>query len=81
MSGQHNDLVEYSSRGVPEGSERTAFKIMLRAILRNQIVQVEGVPNVSWTVKIGTGMGLGCSGEVSDTAFHFMVEEGVMNNE
>ena len=80
MSGDHAQLIHESSKPL-DGSLLSAFRIILGAVLRNQLVAIDGVDNRAWNVAVGTGMGLLCSGEVSDMAFYYMVEHLFLDNE
>jgi hypothetical protein len=72
MSGVHSDIVKASSELV--GLEtRPAFSMMLQCILRNQYIKLQDVDG-TWKTSVGSGMGVPCSGEVSDAAFYCMVE-------
>lgn len=52
---------------------------LIDVVLRNQVVTVPGVPK-HWKVKVGTGMGLRCSGELSDCRFFKLAEEHFATN-
>ena len=80
MSGDHHQLVHHSSEALEDPQTRQAYQTILGAILRNQLISVEGVRDRLWTVEWGTGMGLMCSGDVSDTAFHYMVEDAFITD-
>jgi hypothetical protein len=81
MSGKHEQLLAACRKYAPAGFEQE-FAGLLEAILTNQYVtmHVEVVPNeppVYHEVRkviVGSGMGLQCSGEVSDVCFLDMVE-------
>ena len=71
MSGKHKQLIEESSKNVPQ-EIRDGFYFMLQCIIKNQVVEVE---DHHWHVLIGSGMGLICSGEVSDISFYELAEK------
>ena len=73
MSGRHSEL---SSHGKLAAEEviRDVFNDMITFILGSQYVRVEGRSGV-WKVVSGSGMGLLCSGELSDFVFYVMVEK------
>eukprot|EP00959_Pyramimonas_sp_CCMP1952_P467524 9491775-Pyramimonas_sp.AAC.1 len=71
MSGSHQELVDESSELLDDADDKRIYKILLLAILRNQLISAEGTDRL-WKVELGTGMGLLCSGEVADAAFHSM---------
>ena len=73
MSGDHDALVRESSRAVPQDVKQI-FCGALTLVLASQLVRVPG-SHKQFAVKCGSGMGLVSSGEVSDSAFHWMVEE------
>ncbi|CAK0828489.1 unnamed protein product [Prorocentrum cordatum] len=76
MSGEHGLLINECARHIAEGREH--FRAMLSSIVRNQYVclsdDFDAHPFV-YRVLRGTGMGLCCSGEVSDLVFYSTVEE------
>ena len=51
----------------------------LRFVLDNQYVRLGDHPG-AWRVLRGSGMGVACSGEVSDAAFLWLAEDGVINS-
>ena len=68
MSGVHSDIVSHSSAFL-DGGLKAAFKALLSTILDCQYVTCDTCPDVVWKVLVGSGMGLQCSGEVSDAAY------------
>ena len=74
MSGDANDLVETSSRLVPENLVNTYMEV-LHHLLYSQFVKSEEFPGEFWRVTKGTGMGLPHSGEVADGCFAVLVED------
>ena len=68
MSGKHRQLIEESSKNVPQ-EIRDGFYFMLQCIIKNQVVEVE---DHHWHVLIGSGMGLICSGGIR----HFLLRVG-----
>lgn len=79
MSGRHSKLLELCAPKVP-ACRREGFKQMLAFVLDNQFVEVVPTSLYIWKVVQGSGMGLECSREVSDTAFHCLAEESVVLN-
>ena len=73
MSGEHPELTATSASNYPVPLNR-AMKVMIREILANQFVEIPGIENRLWQVEEGTGMGIMCSGELSDLAFYNMAE-------
>ena len=74
MSGSHDVLVTESSRFL-RGDEREQYRIALQFILANQFVTVPGCDDMElWQVTCGSGMGMICSGEVSDASFYQLAE-------
>ena len=67
MSGDHQTLIDYSSMFF-SGSERLRYRMGLRFMLENQFLQFDHCP-AFFQVMSGSGMGLACSGEISDAAF------------
>ena len=47
----------------------------------SQFVSVPGIEDRIWKVAVGSGMGLFCSGEVSDMTFYNKVESGFLDNQ
>ena len=74
MSGRHHLLSDLASQCFPEDI-RTDARCMIDCILSNQVVQVPGEQRLL-SVKVDTGMGLRCSGELSDACFYKLAEEG-----
>ena len=67
MSGEHSTVAESASQLI-DADKRVAFKKLLHVILEHRLVSLQG-PSDTWKVKAGSGMGLMCSGEVSDATF------------
>jgi hypothetical protein len=75
MSGEINPLVLHSMSLISDPGERSVLAELLRIVLTTQLICIPGDPTRSrWRVKIGSGMGLIVSGEVSDSAFLQMAE-------
>ena len=72
MSGTHHDLLDCCCALVPPGIE-SAFRNMLFTVLSSQLIRLDD-SNRAWAVRVGSGMGLSCSGEVSDATFYSKVE-------
>ena len=81
MSGTHRHLLRRVSRCAPSGAQQS-FDDLVWCILHNQFVRVPGVREC-FRVARGSGMGLMCSGEISDWTFfadaeeNFVLDEGV----
>ena len=81
MSGTHRHLLRRVSRCAPSGAQQS-FDDLVWCILHNQFVRVPGVREC-FRVARGSGMGLICSGEISDWTFfadaeeNFVLDEGV----
>ena len=74
MSGSHNDLASSCARLVsPE--VRRGFTKMLQMILRNQYVVLDKSAETAYHTKVGSGMGMLCSGEISDACFYDLAEK------
>jgi hypothetical protein len=52
---------------------RSEAKLMLRCILSSQVVTVD--TSEHWSVKVGAGMGLLCSGDVADASLFMLAEK------
>ena len=73
MSGHHDDISLLTSKRFPPAVQ-TGARDLIDSVIRNQVVTVPGV-NKYWRVQVGTGMGLRCSGELSDCTFYKLAEE------
>ena len=73
MSGEHDNLISNSSELI-DPERRSCFKDLLRPILAHQYVRLDGDTDCAYRVVTGSGMGMLCSGEVSDAAFYSMAE-------
>ena len=73
MSGHHDDISLLTSKCFPPAVQ-TGARDLIDSVIRNQVVSVPGV-NKYWRVQVGTGMGLRCSGELSDCTFYKLAEE------
>ena len=78
MSGSHEMLIHQSSRFF-QGHQKHMYVAALTFILENQFVEVPGF-DILWQVVSGSGMGMICSGEVSDAAFYFPAESSHLSN-
>ena len=78
MSGEHNDLLRHAMKGFDQ-THRTELGDLLDHILTTQYVDYGmcdgGRTGPCAQVKIGSGMGLICSGEVSDFCFLELVDK------
>eukprot|EP00959_Pyramimonas_sp_CCMP1952_P058791 1227705-Pyramimonas_sp.AAC.1 len=79
MSGTHSVLREQSSKFFHGGQQRR-FTRVLNFILGHQCVELPGIPEHLWKVLHGSGMGMICSGEVSDSTFFQLAEEPWIND-
>lgn len=73
MSGRRSVLLEHSMKKIPDTC-RSEMKRVLQVILENQYINIYEEDNAAYTVRYGSGMGLTCSGEVSDRTFEELVE-------
>ena len=73
MSGEHSELISRCAGYVPLAS-RAAFSSMTEFILGSQYVTVPGRPDHCYKVTTGSGMGLSCSGALSDLTFYDLAE-------
>ena len=82
MSGEHSLLAEKCAKikNAEGAASRRCFKELLSAILGSQVLAASGAPGSYWRVKIGSGMGLLCSGEVSDYVFYELSERYFATN-
>ena len=80
MSGDHQTLIDQSSRCIRR-KVRDLYKSMLDTILQAQWIAPHRGSNKTFRVTIGSGMGMPCSGEVSDAAFYFLAEDDFVLNE
>ena len=75
MSGQHTEILEACAKHAPEDS-RASFTDMATFILGSQYVSVPLECGSAWHVKTGSGMGLSCSGDLSNLTFWERAERG-----
>ena len=76
MSGNYNELPKSCASTVAI-QHQSAFRELLNTVLRNQFVETmnsSGVKEV-FRVLVGSGIGLLCSGEVSDVCFYVSAEK------
>ena len=74
LSGEHSEIVEISSQAVSL-EFRDHFKQLCSMILRSQYVTIDAKsPSEAWQVCRGTGIGLSCAGDLSNTVFALLVE-------
>ena len=79
MSGEHTELINSCTSAAPPETRRP-FSELLSFILRNQHIAIDGDESSVHKVTLGSGMGLSCSGEVSDVAFWWMVERNFIDH-
>ena len=80
MSGTHTALTQDSSSHM-DHPLRSAFRKITHAVLRNQFVRVPNAGHRLWQVMCGSGMGMSCSGELSDMTFYNNVERDFLERE
>ena len=80
MSGQHSEMPSMCEEHVAD-NRRETFREALEFVLDNQYVEFSNGALEVFKVLIGSGMGLECSGDVSDICFHEMVEVGFVLDE
>ena len=78
MSGLHYDLVDLRQKRIPE-EHRSTFKKIAAFILDSQYVSLMAKPEICWKVKIGSGMGVACAGDISNLAFSELCERGFLS--
>lgn len=74
MSGDHSSLVKRCSELIDDPRLRLAFEMVVKVVLDSKDISVPGVDDFIWKVMKGSGMGLLCSGELSEAAFLSMAE-------
>ena len=79
MSGAHSELPKLSDMYVTE-ERRDAFRTAVDFVLSNQFVELDCLDLFVYKVVAGSGMGLECSGDISDVCFDRMVEKAYCNN-
>ena len=80
MSGLHTEIIQHSSK-VVEQDRRHIYIELLSCLLRNQFVCADDAAAEVAKVLIGSGMGLACSGHVSNAAFWSSVESGYIDSD
>ena len=73
LSGVHEEIVELSNKNVAE-STRKDYISMCRWILGAQYVALDPTSESAWQVVVGSGMGLTCSPDLSNSTFLQLVE-------
>ena len=80
MSGSHTDLVAQALRSLDAvtGNLKRGFQKVTQAVLSSQAIRLrdDSAGPFVWRVVRGSGMGLLCSSEISNTAFMHRVEKG-----
>lgn len=74
MSGAAQDLSSDASAVLPPGPFRDRFVEVVRFLLDNQYVESKRLPDATFKVECGTGMGLRHSGAIADAALHELAE-------
>ena len=72
MSGRHPDLVKLCSDQI-DIHIQSAFRNLLGFIIGKQFVSIDESDQI-YKVLVGSGMGIGCSGDVSDLALAVLAE-------
>ena len=78
MSGHHREILECCAEAIVDPIDQRVFRTLAGFILDHQIISVRE-SDAAWRVTIGSGMGLTCSGEISDVAYHELVERGQLD--
>ena len=53
---------------------------MAACVLKNQYVKIRNIPDRIWKVSCGSGMGLPCSGEISDASVYSLMEKSTITH-
>lgn len=80
MSGKHEEIVRHSSNVVEE-EYKQSYKELVQFLLSSQRVCLDKDKPDTYIVKVGTGMGLNCSPELSSATFYDLVEKGWIESE
>ena len=73
MSGEHRVLGQ-TTGDVIAGEEAARARRLTTCILQNQLLRIPSIDDEIFHVKVGSGMGMTFSGDVSDAAFYWMAE-------
>lgn len=75
MSGQHRELIDFSAAVIEQEAEQIMYRKLATFIVENQVVTLRNQEDIAYKVKRGSGMGVACSGEISDLCFHGLCEK------
>ena len=78
MTGKHHEIIEGCAGHVDPKYERS-FRDMCSFILSSQFVK-PGFADRAWQVREGTGMGLSCSGDLSNILLWTKMEKGFVDD-
>ena len=81
MRGQHGEIASKCEEVVQPVEDQEMIGVLLREVLRSQYVSPAELPGRIWKVRRGSGMGILCSGEISDAAFAKLAETGYVDSE
>ena len=73
MTGTHNQLSGKSVQLLAQAASVPYSKDFLFS-LENQFLECKQVHDATWQCVNGSGMGMTCSGEISDATFHILCE-------
>ena len=79
MTGRHDDILS-SCSGVVTESHQKSFGEMCRFVLGSQYVVPPFPTEEAYKVSVGTGMGLSCSGDLSNICFYVKAEKGYVDS-
>eukprot|EP00973_Karenia_brevis_P086840 12043907-Karenia_brevis.AAC.1 len=74
LNGTHHDLAVSCSCMLVGESKRLLYDLLMFT-LYHQYVSAEQLEFRTWAVRLGSGMGKTCSGEISDWHFYLLVEQ------
>ena len=75
MSGRAHELCADATGSVKDGRTKRALETAISTVLATQLITVPDGGTSVYSVAVGTGMGLPCSGEISDSAFYNRIEK------
>ncbi|CAK0873251.1 unnamed protein product, partial [Prorocentrum cordatum] len=76
MSGTHDVLVQQNSK-LFVGAELYRYRDALKCVLEDQFASTSSSSPI-FQVTCGSGMGVSCSGEVSDASLYFLAEHDML---
>jgi len=74
MTGTHSQLSDKSVQLLAHEDRKSYSRAILFA-LENQFLECKHVPAATWQCINGSGMGMNCSGEISDATFYILCEQ------